>query len=484
MRFLIAISFFVIWGTPVSAQIKFTKLYSDNGNDFGESIVQLADSSYTIVGSSSSFVDGPSQAFILRIDSLGERIWSKSYGGTESDGAKKVLYREGEGYWVAGYTNSFGGNDFDFYLFKTNEDGDLEWEKSYGGNGWERVYDATFTRDTCIVMVGETSSNALNDQQTFIVKTDQFGDTLWTQTFGIHGEDYATSIEPVSDSTFAIAGVASVQDSLESKAFIMYMHEDGTVYWEKTYGDHGGYWFNDVHFYNGEFYAAGGTQSIVSNGLDSYLARIDFNGVIQYQSAPGFDGDHYFQGFTKYGFIDQLFLSRFSIDQWTFLGGNDMQLDRVLMPNYSWVETCPISLANPDYFGEIIPTSDGSVILVGTKTGMVSGGNDVFVLKVEGDANCPEPLFDIVYDGIVAVDELFETLNLQIGPNPFRDELTFRMDSPDQFSFEVFDLQGRIIEKGVLYDGKKVNTSVWQDAFYILNIELKNGRIYSVKLVK
>jgi len=118
MRIIVTILFFVFLGFSSEAQIKFYKVYSDNGNDFGESIVQLADSSYTVVGRSSSFGYGPSQAFMMHLDSLGNREWAKSFGGLETDGAKKVLHIENKGYWVSGFTNSFGGNDYDFYCLK------------------------------------------------------------------------------------------------------------------------------------------------------------------------------------------------------------------------------------------------------------------------------------------------------------------------------------------------------------------------------
>ena len=56
--------------------IAFYKSYGGNGYDYGQGVTQLPDSSYAVTGSSSSFFDGPSQAFLLRVDSLGNFLWS------------------------------------------------------------------------------------------------------------------------------------------------------------------------------------------------------------------------------------------------------------------------------------------------------------------------------------------------------------------------------------------------------------------------
>ena len=92
MRNLILLILLIISAFQVNAQNAFYKLYSNNGYDFGEGIAQLEDSSFIVTGTSSSFTDGPSQAFLLKVDSVGEYQWSLPYGGTEEDGARRVLY--------------------------------------------------------------------------------------------------------------------------------------------------------------------------------------------------------------------------------------------------------------------------------------------------------------------------------------------------------------------------------------------------------
>ena len=143
MRILVLIISFVL-PVFIAGQISFYKVYSDDGYDKGYGIVQLQDSSYMLTGSSSSF-DNNAQVYLLHIDSLGNYIWSNSYGGAESDVAKRILYQPGFGYFIAGTTNSFGNGAYDALLMKIDENGLLEWEKSYGQAGWDQINDAVLT---------------------------------------------------------------------------------------------------------------------------------------------------------------------------------------------------------------------------------------------------------------------------------------------------------------------------------------------------
>ena len=109
---------FVLFPVLASAQISFYRNYSDNSYDFGQGVVQLEDSSYVITGTSGSFT-GHGQAFLMLVDSVGNRKWSNHFGGSENEWGRRVLHQDNFGYFVCGHSNSFGSGDYDFYLVKT-----------------------------------------------------------------------------------------------------------------------------------------------------------------------------------------------------------------------------------------------------------------------------------------------------------------------------------------------------------------------------
>ena len=119
-------------------QVKFFKIFTDNGYDYGQGIVQLADSSYMLTGSSSSFGDAPSQVYLMKLNSLGEFQWSKNFGGVEGDWGRRVLNWNDSIFYVAGYSVSPISGFFTNYLWKYDAAGNQLFEKKRYGDSLER----------------------------------------------------------------------------------------------------------------------------------------------------------------------------------------------------------------------------------------------------------------------------------------------------------------------------------------------------------
>ncbi len=77
-KFVIVLSILVLNAFVGFSQIKFFKIYTNNGYDYGEGVVELSDSTYLVTGSSSSFSDSPAQAFLLKLDQNGDYLWSRN----------------------------------------------------------------------------------------------------------------------------------------------------------------------------------------------------------------------------------------------------------------------------------------------------------------------------------------------------------------------------------------------------------------------
>jgi len=306
MQLIKKLLFLVVFAVSftVNAQIKFFNSYSNNGYDQGEGVTQISDSSYYITGSSSSFGDGPAQAFILHVDSLGNYIWSKSYGGAESDGGRRIFAVEGDGIYVAGHTNSFGNGSFDFYFFKTDMDGNVIYEKTFGGPKFEKVHGAMMLPDTSFVLVGETQSTANEVEDMYLMRLNKLGDTIWTRTIGNAGKDIARNVCLVNDSTFIVVGETFVQDSLQLKAYVTMMNWHGDTIWTKITGENGAYSLNDVLINNGIIRGVGYNKrnyptGIVKSHLYAYVAQLD--GTLIFEIVDQTINNARIDYFTNYG---------------------------------------------------------------------------------------------------------------------------------------------------------------------------------------
>jgi hypothetical protein len=484
MRILITIFLVTLLVGSGHAQIKFFKLYTNNGADFGQGVVQLEDSSYVITGSSSSFADGPSQAFLLKIDSVGNYKWSNHYGGSEVESGRRVLYKKNFGFFICGYTNSFGNGGFDYYLAKVDENANLEWETSIGGYGWEQVHDAALTRDTGAIMVGETSSNVTDNKDIYIVRTDIDGDTLWTKTIGGSGDDYASSITKHNDSMFVIGGRTWVEDSLLTKAYMTYIKDDGTVFWTDTFGVNGDYWINDIEFVGGRFVAVGGASGEGNDGIDYYYNEVDVNGNLLGWIEEVNTGDEDHMYVTTYGLMFDLYTVAHAINPpGTFPGGEDVLVHK-FTSGYIYLNGFGIGHTNPDIAGQIIRTSDGAALIVGYSTGVISGGNEIFVAKIgPGVDDYPDNIVDVAINNLVIVDELNETSELNVYPNPASGVIQIETDQSGYASVNLIDATGKRLRSEGLNFNLSMDVSMLPAGWYILEFVGKDLETVHKKLI-
>lgn len=462
---------FILVPTAIG-QISFFKLFSNNGYDFGYGVVQHEDSSYMVCGSSSSFVDGPSQAFMLKIDSLGNYLWSTHFGGSESESATRVLYKKNFGYFLSGYTNSFGNGAYDFYLVKTDENGGQEWEKAYGGTEWEKVNDAALTRDTGVIMVGQTNSWTGGDQDIYIVRTDISGDTLWTKRIGGGGDDIAHSIVQYNDSVFFIGGELYVEDSLKTKGFIMRVIDNGTVQWFDTVGINGvsgiydldidpwrlnfvGYWYDPNVQYKKE-----------------YFGWVKFDNTYEENNYehPSTGNEWYREHVTTYGTDYKKYIAGKYKNATSELYGYDIVFARVGTSLWWDNSSSTLAYANEDDCGQVIPTSDGGVLFVGFTTTLGSGGGNVFVEKIgPGDVH---PVINTtpVVDPLVFINEIGSTAEFSVYPNPAEDQLTIQSFEGEEFDYTFVDMNGREVRSGNLYGIGTVDLSGIEKGVYLLYV--------------
>lgn len=110
--------------------------------------------------------------------------WSRNYGGTDYDQATSVVEASDGGFAIAGYTKSFGAGDDDFWLIKTDSLGNLEWNQTSGGTSRDRANSLVQTFDGGYALAGNTASFGDGGTDFWLVKTDAQGNMEWNQKYG------------------------------------------------------------------------------------------------------------------------------------------------------------------------------------------------------------------------------------------------------------------------------------------------------------
>ena len=491
IRIILGVTF-LFFSFQVEAQGKFYKTYSDNGHDFGEGIVQLADSSYLITGASSSFGNAPAKAFILHVDKFGNRLWSKSYGGTESNRGRRIFHVENDGIYVAGYQNKMGDGAFDFYFFKTDFSGNLLFEKTYGGTRNEKLYDATFVpSDSSFILVGETKSNPEEVENIFMVRIKSNGDTLWTKQFGTPEVDIARSVTMVNDTTILVVGDYYVTDSLKQKGFLMKMHIDGSQYWFKTAGAKGECSLNHAIVNNGVIrsvgysrYTEGGFDYSRLLGYVTDLTGLELSENIDLSA----------EVYSRYGYI-----TGYSIDPNKFYisvqstigsapvfsgGGEDAIIIRGHPGGLFWVGGgVNVSSFGDDQITQLIRTSDGGAVAVGYNSFGGSGGNNITLMKIGENDDFVPAYSNPTEETLVFKEELDASIEVSIYPNPVEEVLQIQVESFEDVHVEILNSFGSTVEKRSFNGLTSIDLSNYASGLYLIRMEIA-GQYKTFKILK
>src|SRR5690554_6007011 len=180
--------------------------------------------------------------------------WQISLGGSGDDTSYSIEKTSDNGFIVAGRSNSTDGDvtgnqgDFDYWVVKLNESGELEWEKTYGGTQMDSASEIIQTLDGGYIMIGYTLSNdgdvTINNgiSDYWVVKIDSSGNIEWERSYGGSGLDMGQSIDQTDDGGYILAGQSGSNDGDVSNNhgnmdyWIVKINSSGDIEWEKSYG--------------------------------------------------------------------------------------------------------------------------------------------------------------------------------------------------------------------------------------------------------
>jgi len=254
------------------------KAYGGDSNENTNDMVQTSDNGFVITGWTVSYGSGSFDVYLVRTDSEGDTLWTKTFGGTENDIGNSVKETQDGGFIVAGFSNSFSDNNNDIYLIKTDENGDTLWTKTFKINGNDIARSVIQTSDGGYAICGDTDSFG-EEKDFYLVKTNNDGDTLWTKIYGGNGTEIASSIRETEDEGMIMVGRTNSFGEGFDDVYILRTDSEGDTSsgsgWVKIIGGGSFDQANSVKQTNdGGFIVAGETSSFSQNS-DIYLIRLE-----------------------------------------------------------------------------------------------------------------------------------------------------------------------------------------------------------------
>jgi hypothetical protein len=249
-----------------------------SGNE-GYNLIQTSDNGFLFVGERHEISGGTSDAYAVKIDEQGVLEWSRLYGGDDNEYGYAAAQTAEDEFVIGGFIETSGAGLRDMLLFKTNTFGDTLWTQIYGGPSIDAAQDMQATSDGGFILAGYTFSYGAGDSDVYIVKTDEQGDILWQKTYGGTLNDLANSIALTSDGGYIICGESESFGAGASDLYLLKIDSGGNLEWSKTFGGDG---FDSgksvVQNSDGGYIMTGYTRSFGNGGEDFYLIRTDAQG--------------------------------------------------------------------------------------------------------------------------------------------------------------------------------------------------------------
>jgi predicted secreted protein len=337
--------------------------FGGSEDDGGGSIYMTSDGGFIIAGATKSYGNGNDDVWLLKTDENGEESWNKTFGG-------------------GGRTKSYGAGNYDFWLIKTDNDGNALWDKTFGGSAGDANQAYKQTLDGGFICSGWTTSYG-NGYQFYVVKTDSEGNADWANPYGGSGNEVGFYIQPTSDGGYLIIGMTESFGAGGQDLWLLKIDENGDEVWDRTHGgvsdDVGLY----VHITSDDgLVILGYTESYGAGGRDVWFIRTDENGDELWSKTFGGSGND--EGSSVMGTSDGGFLIT---GHTTSYGAGDKDIWVIKTDKNGeeiWSKT--FGGSNMDAPARCVQeTSDGDFIIIGSTESYGSGGKDAWLLKVEGE---------------------------------------------------------------------------------------------------
>ncbi len=286
--------------TPIPGAT-WSALYGEEGAEEVEGLAATQDGGLVMAGISDSFADENGDAWVLKVGGEGQTLWQYTYGGDEEDALVDIQQTPDGGWIAAGWTQSFGVEQTDMWVVRLDQEGQPLWAKTYGGPGIEQAWSVALTGDGGYLIAGGTTSFGHGDADYWVLRLDAQGEILWQKTYGGPGDDggggeyeeFVVQALVDKEGNYVVAGESASFGAGETDIWVLKLRPDGSVIWQKAYG--GEYeeslWrFTEV---SGGGYLLPGVSVTFSPDFsgDMWVLRLNSDGSIRWQKLFGLADD-------------------------------------------------------------------------------------------------------------------------------------------------------------------------------------------------
>jgi hypothetical protein len=351
--------------------VTWERTFGGSENDMANDIIQTADGGYAICGYTESKSAGRKDIWLLRLDSKGNLLWDRNYGGSKDDEATSLVQTDDGGFVVAGCTLSYGAGWEDFWVLRLDSLGNIIWDKTFGRENDDEIYTIVQVEDGYVI-AGHTGYYGYNY---WLIKLDNYGEIVWQRIFGTEsGRYWKCFLIQTNDGGYALTG------HIDHDSCLIKLDKKGNIVWEKTYGgNEDDYTCSIIQNKDDGYVLAGFTESKGEGSRDAWVIKLDSQGdIIWDRTYGGRDDDYAFSliqttdgGYTVAGYTYSKGAGK--ADAWV------IKLDS--QGNKVWDKT--FGGSSYDEAHSIIQTTDGGYAVAGYTQSKGAGELDAWVIKLD-----------------------------------------------------------------------------------------------------
>lgn len=381
-----------IHSQTLQPKFEWSKTFGDLKNDEGWAIDKTLDGGYILAGYTIPSLKNWSDIYLIKTDSDGELIWSKSIGDSLDEYASDVKQLSDGSFIVAGYGRYSSNNYYDGLLLKIDQSGNVLWIKNFSNNSSTTLTSIDILDDG-IILVGSRNNSQGNDE-VYLVKTDFDGNLIWSKTFNYGNFLQGFCLKQTVDKGFIISGTNFSSEYLYN-IFILRTDKDGNFLWRKSFGGAG----NEQAFSilqlktTKEFYLTGYTFSYGNGYSDIFVMKLSETGDSIWFKTFGNFGSDYGEKI-KLSADYNLLISGYS--RVSDINQNDLVLLKVdLAGNQIWSVNAGGVFEDRGY--DFVQSNDNGYVVLGTtKTNGIT--NDVFLVKFKNEYSIDPPEMFLISD--------------------------------------------------------------------------------------
>jgi len=256
-------------------------------NNFGNSVAETHNGDFIVVGASNDKNGGMHDLWVVRVNANGEFLWEQKFGGLALDEAYSIKKTADNGFIVSGLTESKGNGDADMWLLRFDRWGQLLWEKTYGNSGYEEARSVIESANGDFIIAGSTTTTSEGKKDISLIRVNSAGTEIWSKKYGYEFNDLARQEIETNNGDIVLVGTSASNNGQKTSSIAIRTNPRGEVIWEKQFGESNRNIANSVvELRNNELVIAGSTSS-TETGYDVELVLLDEYGDQVWQQVYG-----------------------------------------------------------------------------------------------------------------------------------------------------------------------------------------------------